>query len=340
MADVHVPQMQRRDSLGEVLKGLQVASTVYGLYKDSSQLEALKEERDAKIKAYEAEKDKTVAETEAAKNKASGMIDYTDLAKMQQQGWRESAPDQPGGVKLWMPGEGGTKRDVWMMPDLSARERFAAETTAKEKQTGVDRARDMSEKELNRAYDLRGKYDADKTTAATRERMMAYSGIEAAATSEQPSGASDMSMIFQYMKMLDPGSTVREGEFANAQNTGTVPQRVWNKYNQMVTTGEMLDQKQRQDFMREAKSLLTAQLELQKRVDQRYEQDAKKFGIKDTSMVIDPTYQEADQLFQKGKSGMVLKGQPRSPSLPFEDKAQAAPAQFSDKDIDLYLKGM
>jgi len=33
------------------------------------------------------------------------------------------------------------------------------------------------------------------------------------------------------MKILDPGSVVREGEFATAQNSAGIPERIRAKYN-------------------------------------------------------------------------------------------------------------
>ena len=51
---------------------------------------------------------------------------------------------------------------------------------------------------------------------------------------EDPSPASDLATIFAFMKMLDPTSVVREGEFANAQNSGSAEQQLWNNYNQIL----------------------------------------------------------------------------------------------------------
>ncbi len=67
----------------------------------------------------------------------------------------------------------------------------------------------------------------------------------------------DLSLIFGYMKMLDPGSVVREGEFANAQNASGVPDRVLNTYNRILR-GERLHQKQRDSFKAQAGSLFKA----------------------------------------------------------------------------------
>lgn len=68
----------------------------------------------------------------------------------------------------------------------------------------------------------------------------------------------DMSLIFGFMKLLDPGSTVREGEFANAEVTEGIPGRIINVRNRLLS-GERLNPKQREQFKAEANKLLDAQ---------------------------------------------------------------------------------
>ena len=53
------------------------------------------------------------------------------------------------------------------------------------------------------------------------------------------------------MKMLDPNSTVREGEFANAQNAASIPDRIRNQYNK-AAEGTRLTAEQRNDFVASA----------------------------------------------------------------------------------------
>ncbi len=74
----------------------------------------------------------------------------------------------------------------------------------------------------------------------------AFSRITASA--DKPSAAGDLSLIFNYMKMLDPGSTVREGEFATAQNAAGVDGRVRARLNGLLS-GERLTPEQRADFL-------------------------------------------------------------------------------------------
>ena len=72
------------------------------------------------------------------------------------------------------------------------------------------------------------------------------------------SAAGDMSKIFGYMKILDPGSTVREGEAASAQNAAGVPDRILNLYNKALT-GQRLNPVQRADFDNSAYQLVESQ---------------------------------------------------------------------------------
>ena len=78
-----------------------------------------------------------------------------------------------------------------------------------------------------------------------------------AASADDPSAAGDLALIFNYMKMLDPGSTVREGEFANAQNSGGVGTRIRASYNQLLN-GERLVEEQRSDFFNQAQNIFDA----------------------------------------------------------------------------------
>lgn len=71
--------------------------------------------------------------------------------------------------------------------------------------------------------------------------------------SSNADAAGDIAMIFSYMRMLDPGSVVREGEFATAQNAAGIPDQVRNIYNKALS-GERLNPDQRQMFKAQAKS--------------------------------------------------------------------------------------
>lgn len=116
-----------------------------------------------------------------------------------------------------------------------------------------------------------------------------YAKINEAA--RDPSPAGDMAVIFNYMRLLDPGSTVREGEYATAQNAGSVPQRIRAQYNAVVD-GTKLDETMRADFLKQSKGLFGAQERAQKKLSEQFRKTAKASGIDPENVVVDFTLDE------------------------------------------------
>lgn len=98
----------------------------------------------------------------------------------------------------------------------------------------------------------------------------------------------DLSLIFGYMKMLDPGSVVREGEFATAQNAAGVPERVQNIYNRAIS-GERLTPGQRKAFIGQAEKLFGSAQQQEKTVRTGLERIASGYGIKRENIFYDPS---------------------------------------------------
>ena len=137
----------------------------------------------------------------------------------------------------------------------------------------------------------------------------AYNRINASA--KDPSAAGDLAMIFNYMKMLDPGSTVREGEFATAQNAGGIGDRIRAQYNQVIS-GQRLVQDQRSDFLNRSSVLYGAQLESQRQLAKGYEDIARDFGLNSSAItggIIQPAFgdghfgsrDEAEAAYERGE---------------------------------------
>lgn len=135
---------------------------------------------------------------------------------------------------------------------------------------------DRKSKGSSAASELRKERSNLPVTRATQEISSAFNKIQSAA--QNPSAAGDLSLIFGYMKMLDPGSTVREGEFANAQNAAGIPSRVLNAYNNALK-GERLNPDQRNDFLGQAKGIYQSQMDIQNQVDAQFSSMAEKSGV-------------------------------------------------------------
>lgn len=81
------------------------------------------------------------------------------------------------------------------------------------------------------------------------DQKEAYGRIRAAHADNTPAG--DIAMVFNFMKMLDPTSVVRESEAATAENTSGVPGSVRNLYNSLLV-GKRLNPEQRDQFLAQA----------------------------------------------------------------------------------------
>lgn len=133
---------------------------------------------------------------------------------------------------------------------------------------------EKEDKTFENATTLRKEYDAQSKDFQTATQ--GYQSVLSA--SRDPSAAGDLALIFAYMKTLDPGSTVREGEFATAQNAGGIPDRVISQYNK-VLNGERLAPDQRADFVKKAGQLYQGQKELDDKRRERYTKIAERNGL-------------------------------------------------------------
>jgi len=112
--------------------------------------------------------------------------------------------------------------------------------------------------------------DMDWKKINGKMRLMKYDIAE-------PSGAGDMAMVFSFMKMLDPGSVVREGEFKTA--AGMNPQylflaRKWNK----MAKGTMFTTSDRLSFVGAVNKVLKAKVQDANRVYKMYSGDLERQG--------------------------------------------------------------
>lgn len=120
----------------------------------------------------------------------------------------------------------------------------------------------------------------------------AYQRIQASA--KDPSAAGDLAMIFNYMKLLDPGSTVREGEFATAQNAAGLPERIRAMYNKTIN-GERLTEGTRKDFIDRSEMLYGAAKKGYTNLKKTYEGIAKRSGLNPENITVNYESDEESQ---------------------------------------------
>ena len=162
------------------------------------------------------------------------------------------------------------------------------------KKSGAEAAKAQREAEMMSA----GVIPADKRPEAEGKMRQEYSNqtksyqdVKAAygrVLASREDAAGDLALIFNYMKMLDPGSVVREGEFATAQNAAGIPTRIWNLYNKLIN-GERLSVEQRKMFSKQSESLYQQALKDENKVRSGIERIARGYGLNVANIFYTPT---------------------------------------------------
>ncbi len=118
----------------------------------------------------------------------------------------------------------------------------------------------FTSRQREEAGKLRKDYEGSQSTKDFQKQSGAYGRVVSSA--DKASAAGDLALIFNFMKVLDPGSVVRESEFATAagaraaltraEKDGTVIPAVVAQAVQRLETGQMLLPEQRNDFLTRA----------------------------------------------------------------------------------------
>ena len=121
---------------------------------------------------------------------------------------------------------------------------------------------------------LRGEYTTRTQGLTDAERNFAIIQISAV----DDTGAGDIALVTSFMKMLDPGSVVRETEFATAANTGGL----FTKLSSLVSkieSGKFLSPAQRTEFQNLSKKYLDAAKTQEQGVKESYQAIVENYGL-------------------------------------------------------------
>ena len=110
----------------------------------------------------------------------------------------------------------------------------------------------------------------------------------------------DIALVFSFMKTLDPGSTVREGEYATAKNAGGIPETIVNTYNK-VREGKFLTDEQRRNFIETARKSYTGISKEAENLASRYRTMAKDRGIPENLVVPSNMFEQVKQFEAKSQ---------------------------------------
>ena len=142
--------------------------------------------------------------------------------------------------------------------------------------------RDISGKEFTQEKDLRKEFTTQSKDFT--EAKLGFEKVQNAAMAKTPSGATDIALVFGYMKVLDPNSVVREGEFATAANAGGVGETIRNYYNKILE-GTLLTDKVRRQFVSSARTQFQPYLQQQQARETEFTELSQAYKLDPTKVV-------------------------------------------------------
>ncbi len=157
------------------------------------------------------------------------------------------------------------------------------------------KTKDILNKTYKHSTDLRKEFVKQSTDY--KKVRDAYTRV--IGSTKDPSPAGDLSLIFNYMKMLDPGSVVRESEFATAAASGSYGDRMQASV-QKVLSGERLSPKMRKDFLDKSRELLKGMAAQHKKREGSYREIASKNNLPVDEVVIDLTIPDEQESYADG----------------------------------------
>ena len=161
---------------------------------------------------------------------------------------------------------------------------------------------EKKEKRFSNESSLRKEVRGSKIIKDFDDVRTAFGKVKSAA--ENPSAAGDLALVFNYMKILDPGSVVREGEFKSAADATSwlqksedsdisIPKPVAQAIRKFKD-GTLLNANQREDFFKTARNIAAVQFKPAKELIGEYKSIAKMENLR-VENVIPQNYLQIEQ---------------------------------------------
>jgi hypothetical protein len=140
---------------------------------------------------------------------------------------------------------------------------------------------------------LRNSFEKERKDRKIAPTISAYRRLHnLIASGKKISGADDISIVFQFMKMLDPESVVREGEFKTAETAGPRAKFFARQWNRMWNGGRFVEA-DRKAFLRSALKMIKPAMDDEKDLQRKYIAMARRYGYP-AAFIISPSVRYFD----------------------------------------------
>jgi len=138
---------------------------------------------------------------------------------------------------------------------------------------------------------LRSEFRSEPIYKAHQEVQSAYKQVKDGLEAKSPAG--DLAAATKFMKLLDPGSVVRESELALAMKAGGALDRLTN-YASQVANGTKLTPKQRTDFQDLSTKFFNTSAQLYNEKQNEFVDIAKRYNFNPKDVTGEPVKQEGN----------------------------------------------
>lgn len=177
--------------------------------------------------------------------------------------------------------------------DAGLTEQQALKTAAETKKLGVETQKTLMEMAAlekqggipkEKLFDLEMNMRKDITSRTKNywEAVDANSKLQTAA--QDSSGAGDTALVYSFMKMLDPGSVVRETEFATAARVSGLLQELKNKA-EKLKSGEFLSPTERKKYAQLSNQFMQSTEKLRNRIIKEYDPAIKNYSLNKENII-------------------------------------------------------
>jgi len=136
----------------------------------------------------------------------------------------------------------------------------------------------------------------NKSIKVPQEAFFAFEKVRESADLNSAYG--DVALLTNFMKVLDPGSIVRESEFEMIANTGGLPVAISNAFRK-AANGELLESAQRENLIKAAAANLKPYVSEVEQQATFWKTEAEKQGVSYEDVIVNPFSRLPDNLDEK-----------------------------------------